>query len=88
MFIKCVPIFAGAYVPMTIEGNIVVNGILASCYGSYDHDVVHFIITPFGWFPYITQWIFGDENGSPAYVNMARNLGEWLLPLQSVYNKK
>ena len=70
---------------MTKEGNIIVDGVLASCYGSYDHDMAHFLMTPFGWFPYAITSIFGDDNGSPVYVNMARNLGECLLPYHSVY---
>ena len=73
---------------MTVEGTIVVDGVLASCYGSYDHDIAHFMMTPIGWFPYITESIFGVDNGSPAYVNMARGLGEWLLPYQFVYTQK
>ena len=81
-------IILGAYVPMTVEGTIVVDGVLASCYGSYDHAVGHFMMTPIGWFPYITESIFGVGKGSPVYVNMACDLGEWLLPYQFVYIKK
>ena len=76
---------AGAYVPMTMEGNIVVDGVLASCYGSYDHDLAHFLMKPFGWLPDAIFSIFGHDNGSPVYVHVAHYLGEWLLPHQSVY---
>ena len=75
----------GAIVPMTTEGNIVVDGVLASCYGSYDHDLAHLLMTPFGYFPFAMTSIFGGDNESPVYVNMAGYLGEWLLPYQSVY---
>ena len=67
---------------MTVEGTIVVDEVLASIYGSYDHDVAHFMITPIGWS------IFGVDKGLPAYVNMAHDLGEWLLPYQFVYTQK
>ena len=29
---------AGAYVPLTMEGKIVVEGVLASCYASIHHE--------------------------------------------------
>ena len=70
---------------MTMEGNIVVDGVLASCYGFYDHDLAHLLMTPLGWLPYAITSIFGRDSGSPVYVNMAHNLGEWLLPYQTVY---
>ena len=42
---------SGAYVPLVNEGNIVVDGVLASCYGSFNHDVAHIIMAPMRWFP-------------------------------------
>ena len=73
--------------PMVMEGSIVVDGILASCYTCYDHDMAHFIMTPIGWFPYIMEWIFGNEDGTPSYINMGRELGTWLLPYDYLYSK-
>ena len=79
---------AGAYVPMVMEGNIVVNGVLASCYASYDYDLSHFTMTLIGWFPYLTELIFGNENGSPAYVNVIGDFGDLLLPYLFLFNKE
>ena len=31
----------GAYTPVTVEGNIAVDGVLASCYAFADHDLAH-----------------------------------------------
>ena len=31
---------------MTMEGNIIVDGVLASCYVSPDHDLAHIAMTP------------------------------------------
>ena len=59
----------GVYVPVTKVGNIVEDGILASCYASSDHDMAHFAMTPIQWFPEIRHWIFGKDDGSPAYAN-------------------
>ena len=73
-------LFSGAYVPQTLEGNIVVNGVLASCYASFHHDLAHIAMTPIRWFPGIIEWIFGDNNGSPAYVDIVGDLGRLLLP--------
>ena len=56
-------IFAGAYVCFTEEGNIVVDGVVASCYPSYNHDVAHITMTPLSWFPDAMDWIFGEDNG-------------------------
>ena len=78
-------LFSGAYVPLTKEGNIVVDGVLASCYASFDHDLAHFTIKPMRWFPEITTWIFGENNGSPTYVNIAKHLGKWLVPPNYLY---
>ena len=69
--------FSGAYVPLTMEGNILVDGVLASCYASYfaDHDVSDLIMAPYRWFPEIIEWIFSHENGYQAYVIVAEDLG-------------
>ena len=39
-------LYIGVYVPVTMEGNIVVDGILASCYPSSNPDVAHFGMAP------------------------------------------
>ena len=70
----------GAYTPVTVEGNVVVDGILASCYASTDHDLGHFGMKPIHWFPKIVDMIFGDDKGSSAYANIIANGGKYLLP--------
>ena len=59
----------GAYVPLTKEGNIIVDEILASSYPVH-HDLTHIVMTPFLWFPEMIQWIFGEDNGSSIYVKV------------------
>ncbi|KAF0298165.1 Tiggy-winkle hedgehog protein [Amphibalanus amphitrite] len=71
----------GAFVPLTAEGTIVVDGVLASCYASFDHDWAHLLTTPVRWFP----WLFeGEEereaDGPRAAVEQLKELGRWLFP--------
>ena len=44
-----------------MEGNIVVDGVLASCYASCHHDLNHIGALPIQLFPKIMEWIFGEE---------------------------
>ena len=70
---------SGAYVPLTMEGNIVVDGILASCYPVH-HDLSRVVMTPILWFPGTIQWICGETNGYPTYVNIFEVLSMWVVP--------
>ena len=70
----------GAYTPVTVEGNIVVDGVLASYYVFADHDLAHLVMTPKHLFPNTVEMILGNDNGSPAYVDIITNCGKYLLP--------
>ena len=63
-----------------LEGNIIVDSILASCYPSTNHDLVHFAMTPAIWFPETIKWIFGEGNRFPTYVKIVEEFGKWMLP--------
>ena len=65
-------LFPGAYVPLTKEGNIMIDGVLASCYTSADHDLVHLAMTPIQWYPGIVQWIFGEDDGFSTFAKMTK----------------
>ena len=67
-------IFLGAFVPLTMDGNIMVDGVLASCYSSIDHDLHHVVMTPLQWCPEVTKWTFGEENRLHAYVKILADL--------------
>ena len=71
---------SGAYAPLIEDGNIVVGGVLASCYASFDHDFAHFAMIPVQWYPEMTVWIFGENNGAPDYVDIAKGFGRWVVP--------
>ena len=76
--------FSGAYAPVTEEGNVVVNGILASCYGNAHYDMAHFAMVPQQWFPQIIKLIFGNYNGIVTYVAIAKDLAE-MIPFFGAY---
>ena len=63
----------GAYVPLTKEGNIVIDSVLASCYAFFDHELTHIGMTPMHWFPEIVQGIFGEDNGFPVLPRLSKN---------------
>ena len=65
-----------------MEGNIVVDDILASCYAGSNHDLAHIVLTPMRWFPKMMQWIFGEDKGFQNYALISKYIGEWLVPHQ------
>ena len=75
------PLVTGAYVPLTTDGNIVVDGILASCYPAKDHDLSQFAMTPIMWFPQVVELIFGEGKGTQTFVNIINDVAIWVLPL-------
>ena len=54
-----------------MEGNIVVDGVLASCYASSNHDMAHIGIALMRWFPETLNYIIGEDKEHPVYVNLA-----------------
>ena len=57
-----------------------VDGIMASCYASADHDLVHFLMIPIRLFPDTIKWIFGDENGFLFHIKIMEEVARWFLP--------
>ena len=57
-----------------MEGNIIIDGVLASCYASFDHNLAHLGMVPIKLFPEITDWILGWDNAGPSYVNIVQEL--------------
>ena len=70
----------GVFNPLTVEGNYIVDGVLASCYASTQHDVAHYMMKPNQWYPEIINWIFGINDGSPVYVTTFKEVKKWLHP--------
>ena len=57
-----------------------VDGILASCYADFDHDLAHLTILPMHRFAEVMEWIFGTDFGFQVYVGTTRHLGQLMLP--------
>ena len=64
---------------MTKEDKILVDGVLASCYAGFDHDLAHFTMSPMQYFSEVLEWIFGSDSGYPVYVSTAGILGRFML---------
>ncbi|XP_041355990.1 desert hedgehog protein A-like isoform X2 [Gigantopelta aegis] len=67
----------GAFVPVTDDGTVVVNGMLASCYTTVSHDVAHVFVTPFRWFP----WLLArhQHDGYSPLVSLLSSVGRMVL---------
>ena len=63
-----------------MEGNIIFDGVLASCYASSNYDSAHIVMTPVHWFPGIAKQIFGEEKGFSVYAITLQVIGGWVLP--------
>ena len=61
-----------------MEGNIVVDGVLASCHASVDHDSAQIGTTPLRWFPKIMDYVFGEDKGIQVYAKVAENMRQWV----------
>ena len=68
-----------------MEGNIMVDGILASCYASINHDAADIAMMSVRWFPKIMDWIFGEENGSSVFSEIAKQFGKLALPNRQLF---
>ena len=70
-----------------MEGNIVVDGVLASCYASAHHDVIHFGMRPLVWYPKILEMVVGKDGVTSGYVKITAHLAQWTVPQGFVYGE-
>ena len=77
---KNIILFLGAYVPLTEEGNIVIDSVLASCYTSFDHELAHIGMAPMHWFPSVVQCVFGQDNGFSVFAKIVKESCKSIMP--------
>ena len=63
-----------------MEGRIMTDEVLASCYAFGDHDLAHIGITPMLLIPSINDLVLGDDSGIPVYIEIAEEMGSVMLP--------
>ena len=61
-----------------MEGNILVDGVLASCYASFNHDIQHVVMKPLLWFPSMMDLLLGEEKAIHSYVTILQHVGEMM----------
>ena len=83
----------GIWVPLTMDGTLLVDGLLASCYASFSHDLVDLALAPVKMFPRMLlddeesvkvdgcRWVvkFLKDAGTPMGFRQ-RNHGEKTVP--------
>ena len=68
-----------------MEGRVVVDGVLASCYASTYHDLAYMGMVPLQSFPKVMEWIFGNDNGNLVYAKLAEDFGTLVAPFGVTY---
>ena len=78
-------LYLGAFVPLTMEGKIMVDEVLASCYPSADHDILHNGLVLARYFPEVISWIFGEDNGFSNYIKVIEYFQKWIITNNHIY---
>ena len=78
-------LYLGAFVPLTMEGKIMVDKVLASCYPSADHDILHNGLVLVRYFPEVISWIFGEDNGFSSYIKIIEHCHKWIITNNHIY---
>ena len=65
--------FLGAYVPLTMEGRIMVDEVLTSCYADFDPDLAHLTMISMQRFSEVLKWIFGEDTGFPGILSVLQD---------------
>ncbi|XP_018550905.1 sonic hedgehog protein [Lates calcarifer] len=77
----------GSFAPVTVQGTVVVDQVLASCYAAIeDHDLAHWALAPVRLAHWVSSLIFSSQPQASAqndgvhwYSKILYQLGTWLL---------
>lgn len=83
----------GSYAPVTVQGTVVVDQVLASCYAVIeDHDLAHWALAPVRLAHWVSSLLFssqpqvsGQKDGVHWYSKILYQLGTWLLDSHSIH---
>lgn len=75
----------GSYAPVTMQGSVVVDHVLASCYAVIqDHELAHWALVPVRLTHWLSSWLWSTRSeaqgeGVHWYSELLFHLGQWLL---------
>ncbi|XP_059182983.1 sonic hedgehog protein [Centropristis striata] len=83
----------GSFAPVTMQGTIVVDHVLASCYAVIeDHDLAHWALAPVRLAHWVSSLLFSSQppvsaqnDGVHWYSKILYQLGTWLLDSHSIH---
>ncbi|XP_037613334.1 sonic hedgehog protein A [Sebastes umbrosus] len=81
----------GSFAPVTVQGTVVVDQVLASCYAVIeDHDLAHWSLAPIRLTHWVSSLLFTSQpaqsnDGVHWYSKMLYQLGTWLLDSHSMH---
>ncbi|KAK5849573.1 hypothetical protein PBY51_013899 [Eleginops maclovinus] len=83
--------YEGSFAPVTVQGTVVVDQVLASCYAVIqDHDLAHWALAPVRFAYRVNSLLFqrqtsAQNDGVHWYSKMLFQLGTWLLDSHSIH---
>lgn len=83
----------GSYAPVTVQGTMVVDQVLASCYAVIeDHNLAHWALAPVRFAYWVSSFLFSSQPQASAqndgvhwYSKILYQLGTWLLDSHSIH---
>ncbi|XP_039983102.1 sonic hedgehog protein A [Xiphias gladius] len=83
----------GSFAPVTVQGTVVVDRVLASCYAVIeDHDLAHWALAPVRLAHWVSSLLFSSQpqvsaqnDGVHWYSKILYQLGTWLLDSHSIH---
>ncbi|XP_069015627.1 sonic hedgehog protein [Embiotoca jacksoni] len=83
----------GSFAPVTVQGTVVVDHVLASCYAVIeDHDLAHWALAPVRLAHWVSSLLFSSQprvcaqnDGVHWYSKILYQLGTWLLDSHSIH---